>query len=109
MVLASVRLTEDVVLEGPPCHIKSVTQLMDTERIARSMIEFLKSGKLFLQGYIRQILGLANDLHMMLQLLQAAGDGIEFSRRVSMVGRFDRAVFFAPLVQGALRDVQLLT
>lgn len=46
---------------------------------------------------------------MMLQLLQVAGDGIEFSRRVSMVGRFDRAVFFAPLVQGALRDVQLLT
>lgn len=65
MVLASVRLAEDVVVEGPPCHIKSVTQLMDTERIARSMIEFLKSGKLFLQGYIRQILGLANDLHML--------------------------------------------
>lgn len=33
MVLASVRLMEDVVVEGPPCHIKSVTQLMDTERI----------------------------------------------------------------------------
>lgn len=45
---------------------------------------------------------------MMLQLFQAAGNGVKFFGCVGAVRCFDRAVFFSPLAQGALGDVQLL-
>lgn len=79
MVFASVCLAEYVVVKGSPCNIESVAQLMDTKRIARSMIELLKGGELLLQGHAGQIPGLADDLHVMFQLLQATGNGIKFS------------------------------
>lgn len=45
----------------------------------------------------------------MLQLLQSPRDGAECGGDVGAIRRFDRAAFFAPLVQGTLRDMQLLT
>ena len=43
---------------------------MNAVWIACPVVEFLKGGKLFLQWYIGQITGLADDLHVMLQLLK---------------------------------------
>ena len=78
---------------------------MDAKRIVRPIIEFLKGGELFLQRYTGQIPSQADDLHVVLQFLQPAGDCVEFSGGVGAVGRFDRTIFFAPVIQGALRDV----
>ncbi len=61
--------------------------------ITWSVIGFFKSGALFLQGYAGQVPGLADDLHVMLQLLQAAADDIEFGRGIGTVGCFDWQYF----------------
>ena len=45
----------------------------------------------------------------MFQFLQPTRNGIEFSSGVGAVGSFNRTVLFAPLVQGALGYMQLLT
>ena len=62
---------------------------MDTEGITCPVIEFFKGGKLFLQWYIGQITGLSDDLHVMLQLPQPAGNGVKFFGCVGAVGHFD--------------------
>lgn len=44
---------------------------------------------------------------MVLQLLQSAADSIKFGRSIGTGGRLDRTIFFAPLIEGTLGDVQL--